>query len=154
MNWLDTILNEAVPAYLNRNVSFVLFFAVIMLARLTLTKFPKKYSYMLWGFLGIKAVFDFGFSLKLGEFTHKAGAAVVENGEKAYHYDNGIVKYVDAGGSHWTSGSGDASAIANTFTCIIYYDSEKAALRVINGYIPPAETEVIRYDTAEPILYD
>ncbi len=79
---------------------------------------------------------------------------VVENGEKAYHYDNGIVKYVDAGGSHWTSGSGDASAIANTFTCIIYYDSEKAALRVINGYIPPAETGVIRYDMTDPILYD
>lgn len=84
MNWLDTILNEAVPAYLNRNVSFVLFFAVIMLARLTLTKFPKKYSYMLWGFLGIKAVFDFGFTLKLGEFTHKAGATMVEKGEAVY----------------------------------------------------------------------
>ena len=58
---VEYILKVFPAEYLNRNVTFTLFFFVVIVARLILVKCPKKYSYMLWSLLGIKAIFDFGF---------------------------------------------------------------------------------------------
>ena len=58
---VEYILKVFPAEYLNRNVTFTLFFFVVIAARLILVKCPKKYSYMLWSLLGIKAIFDFGF---------------------------------------------------------------------------------------------
>ena len=58
---VEYILKVFPVEYLNRNVTFTLFFFVVIAARLILVKCPKKYSYMLWSLLGIKAIFDFGF---------------------------------------------------------------------------------------------
>ncbi len=58
---MEHFLTSFVFDYLNRNISFAIFFLLIIFARLALNRFPKKYSYVLWLILGIKAVFNTGF---------------------------------------------------------------------------------------------
>ena len=86
MATIDNLFSTFVSGYLNRNVTFTIFFFVVIAARLILVKCPKKYSYMLWSLLGIKAVFDFGFltvSDIFGRIFAKPEAATPITGENA-----------------------------------------------------------------------
>ena len=86
MATIDNLFSTFVSGYLNRNVTFTIFFFVVIAARLLLVKCPRKYSYMLWSLLGIKAVFDFGFltvSDIFGRIFAKPEAATPITGENA-----------------------------------------------------------------------
>ena len=86
MATIDNLFSTFVSGYLNRNVTFTVFFFVVIAARLLLVKCPRKYSYMLWSLLGIKAVFDFGFltvSDIFGRIFAKPEAAAPITGENA-----------------------------------------------------------------------
>jgi len=61
MNMLHQILISGGSQYLNRNIAFSLFLAVLLIARLAVKRLPRKYSYGLWALLGIKSLWDFGF---------------------------------------------------------------------------------------------
>ncbi len=61
MNMLHQIMISGGSQYLNRNIAFTLFLAVLLIARLAVKRLPRKYSYGLWALLGIKSLWDFGF---------------------------------------------------------------------------------------------
>ena len=84
MATIDDLFSAFVPGYLNRNITFTLFFIVVIAARLLLVRCPRKYSYMLWSLLGIKAVFDFGLltvSDIVGRLFEKHDEAIAVSGE-------------------------------------------------------------------------
>ncbi len=62
---MNSFLSHLVDAYLIKNVYLVGIFALILIARLILTRLPKRFSYYLWAALGIKAVTDVGFSITI-----------------------------------------------------------------------------------------
>ena len=59
--------------FLRRNISFSVVALLIILGRLFLKKFPKKYSYALWACLGARALFDLSLNFpKLNITNNKA----------------------------------------------------------------------------------
>ena len=69
MTGLTGIITKIFAEFLHRNISFTAVALAIILGRLILKKFPKRYSYALWSCLGIRALFDIGLHIKLPKFT-------------------------------------------------------------------------------------
>ena len=57
--------------FLHRNISFTLVALAIIFGRLLLKRFPKKYSYLLWICLAVRALFDIGVHIKLPNLLNK-----------------------------------------------------------------------------------
>ncbi|MBO4679338.1 MAG: peptidoglycan DD-metalloendopeptidase family protein [Lachnospiraceae bacterium] len=55
--------------FLHRNISFTAVALAIIVGRMVLKRFPKRYSYALWSCLGIRALFDIGLRIKLPKLT-------------------------------------------------------------------------------------
>ncbi len=55
--------------YLQKNIVVAIVILVVMLARIMLKKFPKKYAYILWSFVGIRMVFDISVTSGISLFT-------------------------------------------------------------------------------------
>ena len=52
-------------SFAQKNISLSVVILAILLGRLLLKKFPKRYSYLLWVGLGVRALFDIGLRIKL-----------------------------------------------------------------------------------------
>lgn len=62
---MNSFLSNLVDAYFVKNAYLIGMFAIILIARMILTRLPKRFSYYLWAALGIKAVTDVGFSITI-----------------------------------------------------------------------------------------
>ncbi|MCR5279581.1 MAG: peptidoglycan DD-metalloendopeptidase family protein [Lachnospiraceae bacterium] len=58
-------MNTLFNAFLIKNLYLIGVLALILFARVLLSRFPKKYSYYLWVVFGIKALTDIGLSVKV-----------------------------------------------------------------------------------------
>ncbi|MBR5355947.1 MAG: peptidoglycan DD-metalloendopeptidase family protein, partial [Lachnospiraceae bacterium] len=67
MDGYISIASTFFETFLRRNISFSVVALLIILGRLFLKKFPKKYSYALWACLGARALFDL--SLNIPKFN-------------------------------------------------------------------------------------
>lgn len=52
-------------SFAQKNISLSAVIIVVILGRLLLKKFPKRYSYLLWSCVGVRALFDVGLHIKL-----------------------------------------------------------------------------------------
>ena len=65
---MTRILNTVSKIFISfaqKNISLSVVIVAIILGRLLLKKFPKRYSYLLWACLGVRALFDIGLRIKL-----------------------------------------------------------------------------------------
>lgn len=84
MRMADHIINAFPAEYLNRNITLIVTFAVIIAARLFLKRYPRKYSYMLWALFGIKVLFNEGL-ISFSKLFHAKNKAFVPT------FDNTLV---------------------------------------------------------------
>ncbi len=76
MNDIIGFCSKVFISFLHKNIYFSLVAAVILLGRLLLKRFPKRFSYALWICLGVRALFDIGVSVKLPKLFIDTPAAV------------------------------------------------------------------------------
>ncbi len=55
--------------FLQKNITVTIVIISVLLVRLLIRKFPKKYSYILWSFVGIRMMFDISVSSRISLFT-------------------------------------------------------------------------------------
>ena len=103
MRELLSTVSKIFISFAQRNISLSVVIVAILLGRLLLKKFPKRYSYLLWTCLGVRALFDLGLHLKLPKFglphseadvTETINSAVAA-GQK-YIFEFGTVDRYDA----------------------------------------------------------
>ena len=126
MNMLHQIMISGGSQYLNRNIAFTLFLAVLLIARLAVKRLPRKYSYGLWALLGIKSLWDFGFrtvgnkiTAAIGNrFTAASGNAALQNASAVIGAGAGetLANSANAGSSQMlvdSTNAGASQAVAN-----------------------------------------
>lgn len=103
MRELLSTVSKIFISFAQKNISLSVVIVAILLGRLLLKKFPKRYSYLLWICLGVRALFDIGLHLKLPKFglphseadvTETINSAVAA-GQK-YIFEFGAVDRYDA----------------------------------------------------------
>jgi len=103
MRELLSTVSKIFISFAQRNISLSVVIVVVLLGRLLLKKFPKRYSYLLWTCLGVRALFDLGLRIKLPKFglphseadvTETINSAVAA-GQK-YIFEFGAVDRYDA----------------------------------------------------------
>ena len=103
MRELLSTVSKIFISFAQKNISLSVVIVAILLGRLLLKKFPKRYSYLLWTCLGVRALFDLGLHLKLPKFglphseadvTETINSAVAA-GQK-YIFEFGTVDRFDA----------------------------------------------------------
>ena len=103
MRELLSTVSKIFISFAQKNISLSVVIVAILLGRLLLKKFPKRYSYLLWTCLGVRALFDLGLHLKLPKFglphseadvTETINSAVAA-GQK-YIFEFGTVDRYDA----------------------------------------------------------
>ncbi|MCR4679565.1 MAG: peptidoglycan DD-metalloendopeptidase family protein [Lachnospiraceae bacterium] len=103
MRELLSTVSKIFISFAQKNISLSVVIVAILLGRLLLKKFPKRYSYLLWTCLGVRALFDLGLHLKLPKFglphseadvTETINSAVAA-GQK-YIFEFGTVDKYDA----------------------------------------------------------
>ena len=68
MRELLSTVSKIFISFAQKNISLSVVIVAILLGRLLLKKFPKRYSYLLWTCLGVRALFDLGLHFKLPKF--------------------------------------------------------------------------------------
>ena len=68
MNGLLTEASKIFLDFTHKNIFLSLVIVAVLIGRLLLKKFPKRYSYFLWAGVGIRALFDIGIHIKLPKF--------------------------------------------------------------------------------------
>ena len=106
MEGMVALASKILSQFLHRNISFTVVALAIILGRLFLKKFPKRFSYALWSCLGVRALFDLGLHIRLPRLGDKG--AGTELGETINSAVASGQKYI------FKMASVDTSAPANT----------------------------------------
>jgi beta-lactamase regulating signal transducer with metallopeptidase domain len=109
MNTLSAIFSS----YLSRNITFTVVVLFILLGRTVLKKSPRKFSYILWGGLGLRAVFDIGLKLRIPE-------AVEESRPVRYVFEFSDVVMQNADNVQTVSAAGTAPVMTKTFVFAVF----------------------------------
>lgn len=66
---MEDRISQIFSAFLERNVMVTVVILAVLLVRILIRRCPKKYSYLLWGIVGIRMLFDLPFASSLSLFN-------------------------------------------------------------------------------------
>ena len=66
---MEDRISQIFSAFLERNVMVTVVILAVLLVRFLIRRCPKKYSYLLWGIVGIRMLFDLPFASSLSLFN-------------------------------------------------------------------------------------